>query len=55
MVPHLESSGSNFEFYLLVNWEPVQVNKNWCDVTIMKFLSNNVNKGILNKLKGGQI
>ena len=52
---HLECSGSNFELYSLTNQKPVQVNQNRCDVTVTRFLSNNMGKGILNKLKVGQI
>ena len=33
----------------------MQVNQNRCDATVMRFLSNNTCKGILNKLKAGQI
>ena len=55
VVQHLESSGSNFELNSLANREPVQVNQNRCDATVTKFLSNNTGKGILNKLKAGQI
>ena len=51
----LESSGSNFELNSLANREPVQVNQNRCDATVTRFLSNNTCKGILNKLKTGQI
>ena len=36
---HLESSGSNFELYLLANREPVQANQNRSDVTVTRFLS----------------
>ena len=45
---HLDSSGSNFELYLLANREPVQVDKNRSDVTVTRFLSKNTGKGILN-------
>ena len=52
---HPESSGSNFELYSLANREPVRVNRNRSDVTVTRFLSCNACKGILNKLKAGQI
>ena len=55
VVQHLETSSSNFELYSLANREPVQVSQNRCDVIVTRVLSNNTGKGILNKLKAGQI
>ena len=55
VVQLLECTGSNFDIYLLANWEPVQVNQDWCDITITRSMSNNTSNGVLNKLKAGQI
>ena len=54
-VQRLECSGSNIEVYLLANWEPVQVDHDWWDVTVTRLLNNDTSKGVLNQLKTGQI
>ena len=52
---HIESCGSNFEVYSLANWEPVQVDQDWCDVTVTRFLSNNmgIGQGCSEQAEGG--